>query len=179
MSADPARRTPPSAPPAGQRRRSPQAFPPAAPAPRHGEELELRKPWLSASSSTAAQRGLPVQVTGARRAPEGDEEEPGTRWTVPHVAGCGTGKLRRNSFPQAGHLFFLPLCGLEAGKEEVKTLRALPFVFWCFYLRSRTPQSTTSSNLSFPFNSFFGQPFPNSVPSPPSPPCLSPLTTLF
>lgn len=30
----------------------------------------------------------------------------------------------------------------------------------------------------FPLNSFFGQPFPDSIPSPPSPPCLS-LLTLF
>lgn len=131
LSSDPARRTPPSAPPAGQPWRSPQAFPPAAPAPRHGEELELREPWLPASSSTAAQRGLPVQVTAARRASEGDEEGPGTRWTAPHLAGSGTGKLRRNSFPQAGNNFFLPLCGLEAGKEEVKTLRFFIGLTFC------------------------------------------------
>lgn len=57
--------------------------------------------------------------------------EPGTRWTGPHVAGSGTGKLRRNSFPQAGHLFFLPLCGLDAGKEEVKTLRFFIGLTFC------------------------------------------------
>lgn len=38
------------------------------PPPRHGEELELRESWLPAGSSTATQRGFPVQVTGTPRA---------------------------------------------------------------------------------------------------------------
>ncbi|VCW68180.1 unnamed protein product, partial [Gulo gulo] len=60
LTAAAARRTPPSAAPAPQSRRSLQPFL-LLPPPRHGEELELRESWLPAGRSTAAQRGLPVQ----------------------------------------------------------------------------------------------------------------------
>ncbi|XP_074191676.1 phosphatidylinositol-3,5-bisphosphate 3-phosphatase MTMR2 isoform X1 [Rhinolophus sinicus] len=61
LTAAPARRTPPSAPPARQRGGRFGPFLPLPP-PRHGEELELREPRLPAGGSTAAQRGFPVQV---------------------------------------------------------------------------------------------------------------------
>lgn len=95
------------------------------PPPRHGEELELRESWLPAGGSTAAQRGLPVQVTRTPRAPPSVRR----RWRGAGVPlggaptrGLWFQRLCRNSFPWTWEPLLPPSPGgLEAGKRKVKT----------------------------------------------------------
>lgn len=84
---------------------------------------------------------------------------------VPQLAASGSRRLRRNSFPRTGNVFFLPLWGLEAGKEEVKThccfFGSSTFCIpRSFYPRLGKPRFITFSNLSLLLNSFFYSPSP-------------------
>lgn len=99
------------------------------PPPRHGEELELWESWLPAGRSTAAQRGLPVQVTRMPGAPPSARR--GWRGArdpldgAPNL-GLASRRLRLNSFSGTWEPLLPPSSGFRGwGKGRLKLTAAL------------------------------------------------------